>query len=170
MPHINAAYWCQILMTHIDDTYWIQIDTTYWCCSSMAQINITFWRHIITLIYVGGSTSLVSFSNAPTARRIRLITYAASFGVSRRTVRKSWKSKRGPRSLATVFAHPGLWVWIFAVVTLREARSSFGVLFRSCGQTWWRFAAKKKTKYKIQTHTIILKSKSKTKQFLNFQK
>ena len=36
-------------------------------------------------IYLDSSRLLVSFNDIPTARRIRLITYAASFGVSRRT-------------------------------------------------------------------------------------
>ena len=37
-------------------------------------------------IYLDSSRLLVSFNDIPTARRIRLITDAASFGVSRRTV------------------------------------------------------------------------------------
>ena len=66
-----------------------------------------------------------------------------------------WSRCRGLRSLATVFARPGLWVWIFAVVTLREARSSLGVLFRSCGQIWWRFAAKKKKKICVSNEKLM---------------
>ena len=65
------------------------------------------------------------------SRRCRYVdgenNVAKSCAPSGEAVRRS--RCRGSRSLATVFP-------------LREARSSFGVLFCSCGQIWWRFAAK----------------------------
>ena len=69
-------------MTHIESRSTPHIEVVVRWHRLISHSDATSSR----FIYLGGSRLFVSFNNAPTARRIRLITYAASFGVSRRTV------------------------------------------------------------------------------------
>ena len=66
--------------------------------------------------------------------------------MSRRFMNKNERCSRFRvlRSLATIFARLMLWALVFVPrgFPLREARGSYGVLFRFRGQICWRFAAK----------------------------